>query len=179
MFTMKYILILTFLFSALAVVAQTSKIEKPLEPVTVCDVINDRAFYNGKTVAVIGRWLPTDEGFWLADDCVTQIKTGDYVWGNDVSLEYDSSAATALTQGFRLNKATVKKKIAEMKSRLKPSSEKIQWAVVYGRVETQEQLKTALAGDGKSIFGLGYGHLDGSPAQVVYRKDDLKVLPNK
>ena len=176
---MKYILVLTFLFSTTAVMAQTTKNEKYLELVTVCDVINNRAFYDGKVVAVIGRWSPTDEGFWLADDCSTQIKTGDYVWNNIVSLEYDPSSPTALTNGFKLNKAAVKKKIAEMKSRLKATKEKTGWAVVYGRVETQEELQTAYALDGKSIFPAGFGHLNAAPAQVVYRKNDLKVLPNK
>ena len=145
----------------------------------MCDIINNRSFYNGKVVAVIGRWSPTDEEFWLVDDCAKEIKTGDYVWDNMVSLEYDPSSPTAFPDKMKLDKIVVKKKIAEMKSRMKPTKDKIQWAVAYGRVETQEELQTAYAGDGKSLFPAGYGHLNAAPAQVIYKDKDLKVLPNQ
>ncbi|HEX8279399.1 MAG TPA: hypothetical protein VF540_11920 [Segetibacter sp.] len=173
------VFVLIVLLTITTSLAQTSKTKQSIEIATVCDVITNRSFYNTKVIAVIGGWSATDEGVWLADDCKNEIKTGDYVWENSVWLEYAPSSITALSGKMKLDKSAVNKKIAEMKSRMKPTNEKIQWVVVYGRVEAQEELQTAYAGDGKSLYPAGYGHLNGAPAQVVYQQKDLKHLPNR
>lgn len=160
-------------------VAQTSVMEKPLVPVSVCEVLSNRGLYDGRKAAVIGRWSSTDEGIWLIGDCENQIKTGDYVWNNIVSLEYDPSSPTAFPDEMKFDEVAVNIKIAELKRRLKPSKEKAKWAVVYGRVQTQEELPTVVARDGKSVFPAGYGHLNGAPAQVIYKDKDLIIIPGK
>jgi hypothetical protein len=180
MVILRYTLILTLWVAAtMTAAAQTSKTRKPLAPITVCEILSNREFYNGKFVIVIGRWSPTDEGFWLVDNCEKQIKTDEYVWSNMVSLEYDPSSPTAFPNGMKIDDAAVNQKIVELKRRMKPSKEKVEWAVVYGRVETQEELQTAIAGDGKSVFPAGYGHLNAAPAQVVYKDKDLVIMTGK
>ena len=66
-----------------------------------------------------------------------------------------------------------------MKGRIKSRPDKVEWAVVYGRFETHEELRTVVAGDGKTVYGDGFGHLNGSPAQVVYKDKDIKFIPEK
>jgi hypothetical protein len=176
---LRHALILTMLAATTGIVAQTSIMEKPLVPVSVCEVLGNRGLYNGKKVAVIGRRSSTDEGSWVIGDCGNEIKTGDYLWDNITYLEYDPSSPTAFPDGIRLDDAAVNKEIAELKRRMKPSKEKVEWVVVYGRVETQEELPTVVAGDGKSVFPAGYGHLNGAPAQVIYKAKDLIIIPSK
>jgi hypothetical protein len=112
-------------------------------------------------------------------DCDHEIKTGEYVWNNIVSLEYDPSSPTAFPNGIRLDDAAVNKEIAELKRRMKPSKVKVEWVVVYGRVETQEELPTVVAEDEKSVSPAGYGHLNAAPAQVIYKDKDFIIIPSK
>jgi hypothetical protein len=173
----KCLLPLTILFATSARPAQTATNKEPQPYVTVCEVLANRGFYDGKVVALIGRWSPTDEGFWLADDCENQVKTGGYVWSNIVVLEYDPSSASIFPKGPSLDFIAVNKKITELKARTKHTQDKLEWAVVYGRIETKEELPTAVAGDRKTIVPDGYGHLNAAPAQIVYREKDLVIVP--
>jgi len=172
----KCLLTLALLVAATSVAAQTSTNKAPDGFVTVCEVLTNRRSYDGKVVALIGRWSPTDEGFWLADDCENPAKTAHYVWSNIIFLAYDPSSPSIFAKGPKLDLAAANKKIAKLKAR-KPTNDKLTWAVVYGRIETKDQLPTVVAGDGKSIFPAGYGHLNAAPAQIVYREKDLVIVP--
>ena len=147
----------------------------PVEIATVCDVLERRESFNGKTLIVIGRWSSTDEGFWLTDDCRAKIKTGGYTWKNLIWLDYDPSAPTGLSNGFKPHKKSVLAKVSQMKARMEGNPGKIEWGVVYGQMVAGE-LTTVVSLDGRSTFPNGFGHLNGAPAQVVYRQKDLWVL---
>jgi len=151
--------------------------QKLITPLTVCEILKDLKSYNGKTVAVIGRLVSTEEGRWLGQDaCSAQLKTGDFVWSNFVWLEYDALASSALEKGMALNLEVTSEKLNAIKRTTKIRGEYDSWAVVYGRLETHEPLETVLARDGKTVYGVGFGHLGGAPAQVVYREKDIKIL---
>jgi hypothetical protein len=154
---------------------QTSGSKSQPELVTICEVLGNRSSYNGKVVALIGRWSATDEGFWLTDECDRQIKTGDYVWSNIIFLSYDPSAPSIFLQPNKSDKVAMSKRLVELKARSKLSDDKVEWAVVYGRVETKEELSTVV-GDKTSVWAAGYGHLNAAPAQIVYREKDLIIL---
>lgn len=168
--------IFLFLFATAVTVAQKTTTEKPIEIVTVCEVINNRSFYNGKVLAVVGSYYGGYHGRWLSDECTNQIRTGNHVWDNSIWMEYDSSSKTSFPNGVKFDDSIVKKKIAEMKQRLKPSDEKVQWAIVFGQIETKEELEIGYALDGKSINPFGYGHLNESPAQIVFKEKDTKFF---
>src|SRR4029077_14059567 len=121
----KYILTLLLLVAASAAAVQNNNQTKF---VTVCEVLGKRGSYNGKVVALIGRWSPTDEGFWLADDCEKPVKTGDYVWDNLIVLAHDPSSPSIFSNGPQLDRVALNKKIAELKSCSKPTNEKLAWA---------------------------------------------------
>jgi hypothetical protein len=151
--------------------------DPPSDFATVCEVLANRGAYDGKVVALVGRWSSTDEGFWLASDCESSVKTGDYVWGSIIFLAYDPSSPSIFLNGPRPDDVEANKRIAEMTLRSKSSTDKHEWAVVYGRIETKEHLATVVARDGKSARPAGYGHLNAAPAQIVYRQKDLVILP--
>jgi hypothetical protein len=166
------LLVLTFLIISTVTLAQTSSGSKTITVVGVCEILINRSFYNGKDVAIVARWSDTDKGFWLTDACGTQIRTGDYTWKNLIVLTYDPSSSSAFENGFKPDKAVIEKKIKELQAGLKKSDEKVLWAIVYGRVETTEKLQTAESLDG-TVGPAGYGHLNGAPAQVFYKQNDL------
>jgi|GEM_PF-4698430 hypothetical protein len=174
MLLLKYTLPLVLLLAATSASSQTTTNKAATEVVTVCEVLGNRGAYDGKTVALIGRWSATEEGFWLADDCFSPVKTGEYVWRNIIFLAYDPSSPSLFSTGPKLDGAAVSAKIDELKARSKKTADKLEWAVVYGRIETKEEIPTV--DDGKPRPA-GYGHLNGAPAQIVYREKDLVLLP--
>src|SRR5215470_5045881 len=55
--------------------------------VTVCEILKDPQHFNGKTLAVLGRFNSTDEGWWLAEDaCGFKLSSGSFDWPNLVWL---------------------------------------------------------------------------------------------
>ena len=67
---------------------------QPLKPVTVCEVLMDQQAYNGKNVAVIGRFGETNEGKWLSEDIFDRkLETNGFVWPNDMWIECCSRPA--------------------------------------------------------------------------------------
>ena len=156
--------------------AQTSEIQEKLKPVTVCEILNNRSSYNGKTVAIIGSFVGTMEGFWINDECLKQIKEGNRVWPNSIFLRYDPTSPTRLSKGLEVKDIDAKQTIAQLKRRIKPVKGKYYWAVAYGVLETSDNLQTGIAADGKTIIPDGYGHLNAAPAQIIYREKDLLPL---
>jgi hypothetical protein len=157
--------------------AQTSLNRTSPGFVSVCEVLTNRKFYDGKIVGLIGRWSATEEGFWLVEECESQIKTGDYSWRTVIALTYDPSSPSIFSSGPRLVDAALNKKIAELDAAFGSANDKRSWAVVYGRIETREELRTMVYCNRKLIRPAGYGHLGGAPAQIVYREKDLVVSP--
>ena len=172
-------LLVALLSSPLLFAVNIPASEQHLKPITVCEALKNRKLHNGEVVAVIGLWSATDEGFWIFDECEQKIRTGDYVWPDDISLEYDPSAPSAFKGEMPLDMAVAGEKIEEMKGRIKSRPDKVQWAVVYGRFEAREELQTVVASDGKTVRRVGFGHLGGSPAQVVYKDKDIKFILEK
>ncbi len=156
---------------------QTKTNDPPSDFATVCEVLANRGAYDGKVVALVGRWSSTDEGFWLASDCENSVKTGDYVWSSIIFLAYDPSSPSIFSNGPKLDYVAANRRIAEIPLRSKSPADKREWAVVYGRIETKEDLPTVVTRDGKSAQPAGYGHLNAAPAQIFYREKDLVILP--
>jgi hypothetical protein len=156
--------------------AQTSTTKPPETLVTVCEVLNNRTSYDGKLVALIGRWSPTDEGFWLTDNCSQAVKTESYTWSNIIYLAYDPVKKSLFATKPKVDAIVAKTRIADMTAR-QATQDKLEWAVVYGRIETKAELPVVVASDGKTILPAGYGHLSAAPAQIIYRQNDLVILP--
>ena len=139
--------------------------------VTVCEVMKELPAYNGKTIVVVGRFGSTDEGAWLSEDCTQQLVIKGHEWSNSISLS-DTVGSTqpppSLPKAFRWNKNMLFKKLTQVKSttvlRVYPEfhySDK--WLALYGRLETHVPLETLD----------GFGHLNGSPAQLISPQDGV------
>src|SRR5215212_10137715 len=63
--------------------AQNKSGDTPLIPVTVWEILASPQQFNGKDLAVLGRFGYTDEGQWLdEEDCGRKLVTEGYTWPN-------------------------------------------------------------------------------------------------
>jgi hypothetical protein len=157
--------------------------EPALQPVTVCEVLHDLSAYDGKVVAMVGRFSFRQSGRWLGEqNCGQKLSIGGEEWPNSFWVAYDPVSApkppTVLAVDAELlaqKLRTVKAATALTKFRF-GSTDYDNWAVVYGRVETRKELVTVTAG-GARRNGFGYG--ESSPARLVCHGDAVVVFLNE
>lgn len=132
------------------------KADELVKPVSVCDVLLDLPRFNGKDVAVFGRFSSYCEQSRLtADDCGRKLETDGHVWPNSLSLELYRSPAPVPPGGLLLlDHPALIEKLAHVR-------ESPVWTVFYGRVETREKIEKSR---GFSPFGA-------LPAQLVSRRE--------
>ena len=157
--------------------------EPALQPVTVCEVLQDLSAYDGKVVAVVGRFSARQTGRWLGEQkCGHKLVTGDQEWPNAFWVAYDSADAPKPPTVLAVDAAVLARKLRAVK--LGTSLTKLpfgspdydNWAVVYGRVETRKDLVTA-TGSGTRRNGYGYG--ESSPARLVCHGDAVVIFLNE
>ena len=167
-------MVLTFgLWGTMALFVQTSPVTA--QPVTVCDVLNDLKAYNGKSVAVLGRWSGTVEGEWLSQDCSHPLRTGNYTWHSTLSLEWNAQASTRF-EVTGLDQSAVAKALESVKKTTKLRAGD-RWALVFGRLNTQELKVKRDSRSGRLILN-GFGHLNGAPGEIVHGEKCLHFLPS-
>ncbi len=143
---------------------------------TVCDILLDQGRFSGKAVAVLGRFIASDEGAWLTeDDCGRKVEAQGVPL--HVSVWIEQRGIPSGTPGTpMLDQDSLKLKLAQAAKTTTLGKHvqfqctfsgkdgrpecgwpevRDQWVIAYGRVETQ--------GD----RGYGFGHLNGAPAQVI------------
>lgn len=146
---------------------------------TVCEVLGDLKTYAGKSVIVVGRSSSSDEGSWLTEDCGLKVMLGEREFGTSISVSYvrDRNAAPPqLPKGFVVDQGTLQQKLAQLKrtTRLRTYQDHKyddQWIAIFGRLEARLPPQ--------ADYALGYGHLNGSPAQLVWPMDGVLRLENK
>jgi hypothetical protein len=168
-----------FVCSALlagAIAFGQTRAEEPIKVVTVCDILLGGAEFNGKTVAVLGRFAGSDEGQWLVEDeCGRKVEVNGVVRESSVWLVPRSSPFQANSGTPPFDQDSLKAKLSQVGKTTKLGKHvqyqctlstnggkpecgwpelPDQWAIAYGKVET--------IGDSRS----GFGHLGGSPAQL-------------
>lgn len=168
-------------FVVTGVLSVTSLPDRPLRPVTVCEVISDLDAYGGKTVAVVGRLGGTDEGTWLDEEnCPRPLQTNGFTWPSALWITTGPTAPTRAEGERLIDKDVLKKKVLEVSSRtkLRARPDHDSYAVLYGRLETRQKLETFTYPDG-SVHGFGFGHLGSAPAQLVFRGNVIESLFEK
>jgi hypothetical protein len=173
---------LGILFLALLCCPLLQSGEPSLQPVTVCEVLKDLASYDGKTVAVVGRFSFRQTGRWLGEQkCDQKLTAGGQEWPNAFWVAYDPATAPKPPAVLAVDGVLLAKKLREVKLGTAltqfrfGSPDYDSWAVVYGRVETRKELVAATAG-GTRKNGFGYG--ESSPAQLVCHGDAVVVFLN-
>jgi hypothetical protein len=147
---------------------------------SVCDVLDHRMQYDGKPVIVFGRAAHTMEGSWLSDDCSGKLLIGGETWGYDIWLAYSGTnepPAPNLPEGLRWNHEELMALIPLMKNPNKydllddPNCDRRpEWMAVFGRFETQKVFSRLTYASGETR-NIGFGHLGGSPGQLIFREN--------
>ena len=157
--------------------------EPPLKPVTVCEVLEDLSAYDGKTVAVVGRFSSRQAGRWLGEQkCAHKFVTDGLEWPNAFWVVYDPAAAPKPPEVLVVNSVLLAQKVREVKlgtalTKLPfGSSDYDNWALVYGRIETRKDLVLSTPG-GAHRNGFGYG--ESSPARLVCHGDAVVIFLNE
>ena len=153
-----------------------------LQPVSVCEVLRDLAAYDGKVVAVVGRFSSRQAGRWLGEQkCPHKFITGDQEWPSAFWITYDPETAPKPPAVLSVN-ATIlaqKLRIVKLETSLTPipfgSADYDNWALVYGRVETRKDLVIVTA-NGTQRNGFGAG--GSSPARLVCHGEAEVVFLN-
>jgi hypothetical protein len=156
--------------------------EPALQPVTVCEVLQDLSAYDGKVVAVVGRFSSRQVGRWLGQQqCAHKLMIGGQEWPHAFWVAYDPADAPKPPAVLTVDAALLAQKLRAVK--LGTSLTKFpfgspdydNWAVVYGRIETRKDLLTVTA-SGTRKNGFGYG--ESSPARLVCHGDAVVIFLN-
>lgn len=154
--------------------------ESTLQPVTVCEVLQDLSAYDGKVVAMVGRFSFRQNGRWLGEqNCGRKLIVGGQEWPNAFWVAYEPASAPKPPAVLAVDGVLLAQKLRAVK--LATSLTKFRfgntdydsWAVVYGRVETRKDLVAVTAG-GTRKNGFGYG--ESSPARLVCHGDAVVVF---
>jgi hypothetical protein len=169
---------------------------------TVCDLLASPARYHGRTIMVVGRFRSTDEGTWLGEDkCDSPLITDGYQWPSMLWLSCCSpSAPTPPSRKIVVTDMMLWSKLAQVRKRTKLATQQVfqgggivrdgravqtwsgmrevaeQWAVVYGRFETQERLRPPKHYGAATDWGNGFGHLSAAPGQLVYQQTAMRLI---
>jgi hypothetical protein len=171
------------IFGLVFLVSLPAEAALPVVPVlSVCEVLDNRLEYNGKTVIVVGKVVRTMEGEWLDQECGHELLIDGYGWAYSISLSYLGSSAKAPPSkpaGFQWNSSLLLRKLEEVQktTKLSPAMQPLyseEWAAVFGRFDTLEKLPIS-AGYPKRPSG--FGQLGGAPAQLVWPHNGIYYQP--
>jgi hypothetical protein len=156
--------------------------EPPLQPVTVCEALQNLAAYDGKVVALVGRFSSRQTGRWLGEQkCGQKLVTGDHAWPNAFWVSYDPAAAPKPPPVLAVDGVLLAQKLRQVKAATSltefrfGSSDYDSWAVIYGRIETRKQLIEVTPGGSRL---LGFGYMESSPAQLACHGEAVIVFLN-
>ena len=112
------------------------KAADPIVPVTVCEVLADPGAYEGKDVAVLGRYSFRKDGRWIGEQtCTPPSSTPPLLW-----LTEDANDGPKPPADFELDATVLNRKFAALAKRTVLGKFRFgtpdydRWAVVYGRV---------------------------------------------
>jgi len=181
-------------FAAQLVMRFASKIEvvppmreeglKQVQPLTVCEVMQNLKTLNGIPVAIIGVWSSGLETSDLIEDgCDTRIATGSHVWPNAIALPWAGQLAPTPAPHLGLDQDATREKLAYLRQHSPLTAYQNPWeqvhrqkfAVIYGRLETRQRFVEVTTPSG--IKGNGFAHLSHAPAQLLIKGDpSIEVL---
>lgn len=141
---------------------------------TVCEALSDADKYEGKSVIIVGLLASTDEGVWLTEDCGLKVRRGDREFSAQISTTYvdgDFAPPPRFPEGFKWSKRLLRQKLTQIKQTTELHTYQDRrynqrWYALFGRLETRlpREIPT---GTNTKAYTNGFGHLSGSPAQLV------------
>jgi hypothetical protein len=149
---------------------------------TVCEILHDVGRYDGKSVIVVGRSVGTMEGSWLDEECAPRMFVNGRFWKPNISTAYVASWFTPpppKPSGFKWDRRAIQAKVEIVRktTNLRGYEDKSSdhWLAVFGRLEAGLPHQIAL-GEGRTGLADGFGHLNGSPAQLISPRDGFLQL---
>jgi hypothetical protein len=141
---------------------------------TVCEVMSDLTRLDRKVVIVIGRFSHSDEGSWLDEECGDKVLAAGREFEPSISTTYvvsDFAPPPQMPRHFKWDKRVLQEKLKEVKrtTRLRVSKQyhyTDTWMAMFGRLETRLPRRIEFGNDRYALTA-GFGHLSGSPAQLV------------
>jgi hypothetical protein len=135
---------------------------------TVCEALRDPSQYDGQTVIVVGRSIATSEGSWLSENCGLKLTAEGRTYSATISTAYavsEFAPPPQMPKSFKWDKSALQHALDIVKATTHLET-KEHWGAVYGRLETAPTHEINLR-DGSVATIVGYGHLNGAPAQLV------------
>ena len=118
--------------------------DPPLVPVGVCEVLRDLPSYEGKGVAVVGRYSFRESGRWMSEQACDAGSPGPGGTPPLLWLVEDSNDGPKPPGDFELDAAALNRKFAGIRQRTSLGKFRFgapdydRWAVIYGRVESRK-----------------------------------------
>lgn len=141
---------------------------RDLPIISICDLLKNLSYYNGKRVAVRGEEGHTSEGEWLTGSCPSEIVTDGYHWSNSVSIGTPAYyAGPDLAPVFGIDEAALRKTLGAIPKALLGRQSVTKYATFVGQIHARDKYVTRCDGSGKLIAN-GFGHLNGSIAELLY-----------
>lgn len=147
-----------------------------MEPVRVCEALLGPGAYDGRAVALLGRFSFRESGRFLSEEtCGKELKTGGVVWPPAVRLAEDSKSAPRPDGGLQIDAAAMDRKLAAVRERTAlrryafGSPEYDRWAIVYGRLEVNREFANPSGGapePGRPLL----------PGTLLYRGDGVVLF---
>jgi hypothetical protein len=160
-----------------------------LVPITVCELLSNPFAYSGKNVALLGRLDDSHfDGAYLSEDnCTSRLVSGQHLWPDRVWIR-DGMVGPDPPMGLLvLDPATLERKLAFLRSTTHLKMEELTvftkngtevrsvqqpWAVIFGRIESREQLRPPSDGFPVRDWGNGFGQMNSAPAQIVSKQEN-------
>lgn len=142
---------------------------KTAQTLTVCDALKALPKYRNRMVIIRGELLRTEEGTYLsAVDCQKPLVASGHTWEPEyaINLIPPDSPSVESSESF-IASVRVDPASSKLLSRYADDSKTRIWITVRGRLETRLNFELVQWGDGKQR-PYGDGHLNASPAQLVY-----------
>jgi hypothetical protein len=175
-----------------------SKSDRPVKPITVCEVLGDLPKYSGKDFAIMGRVdcgsSFIDRTFFLAEDqCERPVTTDGYSWPTkimivdywDEGMPKPPSAKPHIDEPTLIDKLSLLRKTTKLGLHREAlfktegptftfshfADVKDEWGVAYGKVFNALKL-----GWDNSCAEAGCRGLDGAPAALIINRDSLRAF---
>src|SRR5580704_6531856 len=126
-----------------------SAADPPFRLTRVCEILEDPTAYDGKIVAVVGRYSFRPSGrFFSEDGCAKPLKTGDFVWPSSVRVVFERDSSARPPEHLEIDGDAVFKLLTAVREHTAlaklhfGSPDYDRWAVGYGRIEGVKETTT-------------------------------------
>jgi len=107
-----------------------------------CDVLSDLHSYNGKSIAIVGRYSFRQSGrFFSENTCDHELKSGDFQWPSSLQIVFDDKSAPKPPEHLELDSSSVYGMLGSIQLHTQLAKFRFgtpdydRWAVAFGRIE--------------------------------------------